>query len=150
MAVSIIYNNALTYRSSFFQRNVKVPFGPNVCVSSTFRRKESMDVVLRLRHFHCRALESSGLPCCIKACSNFVGFLIKQHWRLWFLMPSLEFMSEARIHLWRELSDSSELNRKKKNIEISVTLPSSPSSSEERWRTNPPCRWGEVKRHQAR
>lgn len=28
-------------------------------------------------------------PHCFKADSNFVGFVIKQHWRLWFLMPSL-------------------------------------------------------------
>lgn len=130
-----------------FSKERKVSFVPNVCVSSTFRRKEPVNVVLRLRHFHCRALESSSLPHCFKAGSNFVGFLIKQHWRLWFLVPSLEFMSEARVHLWRELSNS-ELNRKKENIEISVTLHSSPSSSE-RWRgNNPRCRWGVVKRHQ--
>lgn len=96
-----------------FSKERKVSFVPNVCVSSTFGRKEPVNVVLRLRHSHCRALESSGLPRCFKAGSNFVGFLIKQHWRLWFLVPSLEFISEARVHLWRELSNS-ELNRKKK------------------------------------
>lgn len=130
-----------------FSKERKVSFVPNVCVSSTFRRKESVNVVLWLRHFHCRALESSGLPCCFKAGSNFVGFLIKQHWRLWFLVPSLEFMSEARVHLWRELSNS-ELNRKKKNIQTSVTLHSSPSSSERCRGNKPRCRWGVVKRHQ--
>ena len=37
-------------------------------------------------------------PHCFKADSNFVGFVIKQHWRLWFLMPSLESMSEVKGH----------------------------------------------------
>lgn len=60
-------------------------------------------------------------------------------------MPSLEFMSEVKIYLWGELSDSSGAEQKKGKHGDSVMLHRSPNTSEGRWRNNPRERWSEIK-----
>lgn len=87
-------------------------------------------------------------PCCSKAGSNFVVLVIKQHWGLWFLMPSLESMSEAKGHLWGEVSNFSGTEQKQGKCQDSVTLHRLPCASEGCRRNNPHCRWREVKWHQ--
>lgn len=116
----------------FFQRNSNVAL---LRLSElTAHLEESVYGCMLLRHSHCRVLESSGSlpypPHCFLADSNFVGFVIKQHWRLWFLMPSLESMSEVKGHFPVErLSHSSGTEQKWGKHPNSVTLHNLPCAS---------------------
>ena len=84
-----------------FSKEPKCCFTPAVWINSPFRGKASMGVCcwgIPTVEFWSLLAPRHTPPHCFKAVSNFVGFVIKQHWRLWFLMPSLESMSEVKGH----------------------------------------------------